>query len=63
MSVELVLRDDRRTFMTNAVNDVTTGFMGTKITYVRVVTKSTLLTKVTNSPLLWLRYCAESTSL
>lgn len=48
MYVELMLRDDRRTFMTNAVNDVTNGFMGTKITNVRVVTVSTLLTKVTN---------------
>jgi hypothetical protein len=57
-----MLRDDRRTFMTNAVNDVTNGFMGTKITNVGAVTVSTLLTKVTNNPLLWLRYCAESIS-
>jgi hypothetical protein len=50
-------------FMTNAVNDVTAGFMGTKITNVCVVMTGTLLTKVTNSPLLWLRNCLESTSL
>jgi len=50
-----MLHDDRRTFITNAVNDITTGFMGTKITKVRMVTIVTLLTRVTNSPLKWLR--------
>jgi hypothetical protein len=60
MSVELMLHENGRTFMTNAGHDVTTGFMGTKITNVRVATIDTLLTKATNSPLLWLRYCADT---
>jgi hypothetical protein len=40
-----MLHEDRRTFMTNAVNDVTTGFISTKITKFRVVAIGTLLTR------------------
>lgn len=32
LSVELMLHDDRRTFISNAVTDVAIGFMGTKNT-------------------------------
>jgi hypothetical protein len=49
-----MLHEDQNTLMNTAVSGVTTGFMGTIITDVLVVTMVTILANVINGPLLCL---------